>query len=129
MDPEQRMLFNLTMQHLKKNFPVLGMFPFRELEGQVKNEPERPFIVDIGGGRGQSLLEIREHCGGSFGGKLILQDLPTVIDSLKSGEIPGIEPMAYDIFTTQPVKGRLRRNPIFHRLCVLEQSRNLIHVL
>lgn len=113
MDPKERALWNMTLQNMAKNFPVLGMFPFRDLEGRVKKELERPFIVDIGGGRGQALLKIREDCGGAFGGKLILQDLPVVIDTLKWEEIPGIAPMAYDIFTEQPVKSMLPNQPLF----------------
>lgn len=103
-DPEQRNLWNVTMQNMEKNFPILGMFPFKDLETQVRKEPERPFIVDVGGGRGQALLALQKDCGGSFGGKLILQDLPVVIDTLEPGDIPGIETMKYDIFTPQPVK-------------------------
>ena len=92
------------MQKLGNHIPVIGMFPFENLEDQVKKEPDRPFVVDIGGGRGQALLAIQEHCKGSFGGKLILQDLPIVLQSLTSNDIPGIEPMPYRIFTPQPVK-------------------------
>ncbi|SPO07375.1 related to O-methyltransferase B [Cephalotrichum gorgonifer] len=104
LDPKQRNLWNITLQNMEKNFPIIDMFPFPSLKDQVEKEPERPFIVDVGGGRGQALLAIKEHCGGTFGGKLILQDLPIVIDSLKPEDIPDIEPMTYDIFTPQPVK-------------------------
>lgn len=105
-DPAQRNLFNNCLQVLEKSAPVLGMFPFKSMKDQVEREPDRPFVVDIGGGRGQALLAIRTECGGSYGNKLILQDLPTVIDTLKPEDIPGIEPMAYDIFTPQPVKSK-----------------------
>ncbi|KAH7311561.1 S-adenosyl-L-methionine-dependent methyltransferase [Stachybotrys elegans] len=104
LDEEERHLWNLTLQAMSKGFPIVGMFPFRDLEEQVTSEPDRPFIVDMGGGRGQALLELQEHCGGSYGSKLILQDLPIVIDSLSPEEIPGIEPMKHDVFTPQPVK-------------------------
>ena len=104
MDPQQRNLWNLTLQNMEKNFPIVDMFPFPSMRQQVEKEPERPFIVDVGGGRGQALLAIKEDCGGTFGGNLILQDLPIVIDSLNEEELPDIEPMTYDIFTPQPVK-------------------------
>jgi hypothetical protein len=104
LDVEQRNIWNMTLQQMEKNMPILGMFPFATLKEQVEKEPERPFIVDVGGGRGQALLAIQTECPGAFGGKLILQDLPIVIDSLKPEEIAGIEPMVYDIFTPQPVK-------------------------
>ena len=104
LEPAKRSLWNVGMQKLGNHYPVTGMFPFENLEGTVRKEPERAFVVDIGGGRGQALLAIQEHCNGSFGGKLILQDLPIVLDSLAPEEIPGIEPMVHDIFTPQPVK-------------------------
>ncbi|KAJ5162062.1 hypothetical protein N7492_007454 [Penicillium capsulatum] len=90
MDPKGRNLWNMALQNMAK----------------VRSEPDRPFIVDIAGGRGQALLAIQEHCAGSYGGKLILQDLPSVINTLKPDETPGIEPMIYDAFTEQPVKGK-----------------------
>ena len=37
-------------------------------------------------------------------GKLILQDLPETINSL-TGELSGIDPMVYNFFDSQPVKG------------------------
>lgn len=106
LNPQQRLLWNLTLQNMDKNFPILGMFPFKDLETLAKEQPDRPLIVDVGGGRGQALLTIREHCGDVFDGKMILQDLPVVIESLKPEELPGIEPMKHDIFTPQPVKGK-----------------------
>ncbi|KAJ5682240.1 hypothetical protein N7462_005405 [Penicillium macrosclerotiorum] len=104
MDVKGRAIWNATLANMAKNFPILGMFPFKEMEEQVRREPERPFIVDIGGGRGQASLVIREYCGGTFGSKIILQDLPTVIETLKPEELPDIEPMVYDAFTQQPVQ-------------------------
>ncbi len=103
-DPEERVLWNLCLQAIDKNMPILGMFPFHSLKDQVEKEPDRPFIVDIGGGRGQALLAIRGELGGSFGARCILQDLPAVIDPLKDEELPGIDKMVHDIFTPQPVK-------------------------
>ncbi|RDW66778.1 hypothetical protein BP5796_09527 [Coleophoma crateriformis] len=104
LDVEKRNIWNATLQQMEKNMPILGMFPFASLQEQVEKEPERPFIVDIGGGRGQAMLAIQTECPGAFGGKLILQDLPIVINSLRPEDIPGIEATIHDIFTPQPVK-------------------------
>ncbi|KAK4251751.1 hypothetical protein C7999DRAFT_27829 [Corynascus novoguineensis] len=103
-NPEQRNIWNLCLQIIEKNMPISGMFPWESLKENVEKEPERPFFVDIAGGRGQALLKLQEEFPGAFGGKLILQDLPIVINTLKPEEIPNIEPMSYDIFTPQPVK-------------------------
>jgi len=106
-DPVERAYWNATLQAMDKNMPILNMFPFASLKEQVEKEPDRPFIVDIGGGRGQALLAILGDIGSSYGSKLILQDLPDVIDSLKEEDIPGIEKMAYDVFSgPQPVKSK-----------------------
>ncbi|KAG7289660.1 hypothetical protein NEMBOFW57_006035 [Staphylotrichum longicolle] len=103
-DPEQRNIWNVCLQIIEKNMPISGMFPWETLKEQVEQEPERPFFVDVAGGRGQALLKLQEEIPGAYGGKLVLQDLPIVLDTLKPEDIPNIEPMAYDIFTPQPVK-------------------------
>ncbi|KAI5863063.1 O-methyltransferase-like protein [Durotheca rogersii] len=104
LDPEQRHLWNMGVAKMDKNFPVLGMFPFSSLESSVKQDLGRPFIVNISGGRGQELREIQKECDGGWGGKLILQDLPIVIDSLRDEDLHGIERMAYNFYDPQPVK-------------------------
>jgi hypothetical protein len=103
-DLEQRGIWNQCLQIIEKNMPISGMFPWETLKENVEKEPERPFFVDVAGGRGQALLKLQEEIPGAYGGKLILQDLPIVIDSLKPEDIPNIEAMAYDIFTPQPIK-------------------------
>jgi hypothetical protein len=103
-EPEHRKIWNACLQVIEKNMPISGMFPWESIKEQVEKEPERPFFVDVAGGRGQALLKLQEEIPGAFGGKLILQDLPIVIDTLTPEELPNIEAMAYDIFTPQPVK-------------------------
>mgnify|MGYP002622787981 FL=1 len=107
LDPVQRSLFDLTMTNVEGMYPTRDMFPFREMKGQVELEPERPFVVDVGGGRGQVLKVIREEAGEIKGGRYILQDLPIVIESLKGEDLgEGIEVIAYDFFAEQPVKSQ-----------------------
>jgi len=103
-DPDRLHMFNMTMTQMEKSIPILGMFPFSSLKDQVEAEPDRPFIVDIGGGRGHSLIAIQQEAPLGFGAKMILQDRPDVIDSLTPEDIPHIEKMAYDFFTPQPIK-------------------------
>ncbi|KAH8648779.1 O-methyltransferase [Tricladium varicosporioides] len=99
-------MFNKAMMQMEINLPTLGMFPFSSLDEQVKAEPERAFIVDIGGGRGQSLLLIQKEIANTFGTtpRMILQDRPVVLDSVPQELLPGIEKMPYDFYTEQPVK-------------------------
>jgi hypothetical protein len=64
---------------------------------------EDVLLVDVGGNQGHDLKMFQEHRG-RLPGRLILQDLPQAV---KKHEKPleGIEVMAYDFFTTQPIKG------------------------
>ncbi|RDW60593.1 O-methyltransferas-like protein [Coleophoma cylindrospora] len=103
-DPDRFNMFNMTMTQMEKDVPVLGMFPFASMKEQVESNKDRPFIVDIGGGRGHVLVAIQEEAPAGFGGRLILQDRPDVIDSLLPDDIPNIEKMPYDFFTPQPIK-------------------------
>lgn len=59
-------------------------------------------IVDVGAGRGHDMLAFNGKYPGR--GRLVLQDLPSVISSLDDLN-PAIEVMPYDFFTEQPVKG------------------------
>ncbi|OCL05271.1 S-adenosyl-L-methionine-dependent methyltransferase [Glonium stellatum] len=67
------------------------------------DSPSDPLIVDIGGGLGQ-VLRAFKHKYPDLPGKLILQDLPVVIDSVQ--DLPaGIEAMPHDFFAQQPIRG------------------------
>jgi hypothetical protein len=104
--PETLNMFNKAMMQQEANLPTLGMFPFSSLSEQVKSEPERVFLVDIAGGRGQSSLLIQKETENVFGtgAKIILQDRPHVLDTIPQELLPGIEKMPYDFYTEQPVK-------------------------
>ena len=80
------------------------MYPFATLKDQVEAEKDRPFVVDIGGGRGQALIAIQKEAPAGFGAKMILQDRPDVLEGLTEDDIPNIEKMVYDFHTPQPVK-------------------------
>ena len=61
-------------------------------------------IVDIGGGAGHVLKDFVKDPSHQTG-LLILQGLPAVIGDAEALKQQGIEGMAYDFFTPQPVKG------------------------
>lgn len=103
-DPEQGAMFGRSMKLQEPFLPTLGMFPFSSLQAEVEAERDRPFMVDIGGGRGHMLEIIHQDTEGGYGAKMILQDRPEVIQTISPDEIPGIERMAHDFFTPQPVK-------------------------
>ena len=106
--PERLNMFNKAMVQQEASLPTLGMFPFISLKQQVEADPDRDFLVDIGGGRGQSLLLIQKEISNAFSTstKMILQDRPVVFDTIPQELVPGIEKMAYDFYTPQPVKSK-----------------------
>ena len=66
-------------------------------------DPSRTLLVDIGGGIGHDLLAFHQQFP-SIPGKLIVQDLATVVASAQNLP-PGIEAMSHDFFDPQPIKG------------------------
>ncbi|RDW82554.1 O-methyltransferas-like protein [Coleophoma cylindrospora] len=106
--PDRLARFNRAMTTQEAALPVLGMFPFSSLATSVDlSDPERVFLVDVAGGRGQSLLQIKKEMdeAGVVGlGKLILQDRKPVLDAISAEQLPNVEKMAIDFFTPQPVK-------------------------
>ncbi|KAL8807192.1 MAG: hypothetical protein Q9182_000874 [Xanthomendoza sp. 2 TL-2023] len=103
-NPDHLDTFNKAMS---EPGPDYGIFPFSLLKEDVLAEPERAFLVDIGGGKGQALLHIRKETGHIFGSgaKMILQERPDVLEQIRPEEMVGIETMPYDFHTEQPVKG------------------------
>jgi hypothetical protein len=60
-------------------------------------------LVDVGGGQGHEVQGFHEQFGK---GKLVLQDLPRVIDGIAEGALDSsIMRIANDFFADQPVKG------------------------
>lgn len=87
--------------------PWLEFYPFKErISSAVEDTAgdEKPvLLVDIGGSVGHDLVKLQAACG-PLPGRLVLQELPHVINSITSLDA-SIEKMAYDFFTEQPVKG------------------------
>lgn len=65
-------------------------------------QDEDVLLVDVGGGIGQDLLKFHAK-NPDLRGRLILQDLPDVVNNAKVPEY--IEAMGHDFFTPQPIHG------------------------
>lgn len=79
----------------------LNVFPFEEeLTSHLK--PETPLFVDVGGNIGHQCVAFKKKLPNTPG-RVILQDLPPVIAHAIPAE--GVETMAHDFLTEQPVKG------------------------
>lgn len=86
----------------KRSWCDEGFYPVMDRIGQGLN-PETPLLVDVGGGLGHDLLELRTNHP-ELSGRLILQDQPDVIKQVGNAA-EGIELAVHDFFTPQPVKG------------------------
>lgn len=62
----------------------------------------KALIVDVGAGKGHDLIAFQEKFPDT--GKLILEDLKAVTDTLDMGT--AIQKVPYDFFTEQPVRGK-----------------------
>lgn len=102
-DPSRQALFNSGMQSRPKAINVASLYKFdEELNDGIKDDEVA--IVDIGGGRGHALMEIKQAFPG-LRGRLVLQDQATVIQDAVSRGLPDyIEPQAASFFEPNPVR-------------------------
>ncbi|KAI1495693.1 S-adenosyl-L-methionine-dependent methyltransferase [Biscogniauxia marginata] len=102
-DPTRQALFNSGMQSRPNAINVATLYKFdEELNCGLKDDEVT--LVDIGGGRGHALIEIKQAFPG-LRGRLVLQDQETVIQEAISQGLPDyIEPQAASFFEPNPVR-------------------------
>ncbi|PYI15764.1 O-methyltransferase [Aspergillus violaceofuscus CBS 115571] len=104
--PERLARLNNAMVAEDSLLAEIGLYPFAERLSPLA-QADQATIVDVGGGRGHILRQIQENSP-SLAGRFILQDRASVItDNGPALTRHGIEPMAHDFVTPQPVKGAL----------------------
>ncbi|KAL8870038.1 MAG: hypothetical protein Q9174_003822 [Haloplaca sp. 1 TL-2023] len=105
-DAEQKEAFDLWMSSRRavKDKSWFDLYPIVPplLQG-VRQDADNIFLVDVGGGRGHDISALRERFP-DLPGRLVLQDLPGTFKDLP--KIEGVEFMAHDMFTAQPIKGQ-----------------------
>lgn len=106
----QRLLdFNVSMQTLDQMLPVIGIYPFEWIaQNADKVSSDAPLIVDVGGGKGQVLAQIRRSVPEIPAKRLVLQDREVTIEDAEASrppELEGAKFIAHDFFKPQPVKG------------------------
>jgi hypothetical protein len=101
--PEQQEAFNrfMAITRLERGEEWFDFFPTEERFGST--DPNAPLLVDIGGGLGHDLAAFHSRFP-SLPGRLILQDLPQVINNINELS-PSIERNIHDFFKPQPIKG------------------------
>lgn len=87
----------------------VGFYPVPTLIEGADHGEDDVLLVDVGGSVGHDLSEFRRKWPDAPG-KLVLQDLPAVIEQAKTTDLhPSIVPMAHDFFQEQPIKGESSR--------------------
>jgi len=101
--PEQQAAFSrmMALTRLERGEQWFEFFPTEERFGSA--DPSAPLLVDVGGGLGHDLAAFHAKFP-NLPGKLILQDLPVVINDIKELDT-SIERTTHDFFKEQPVKG------------------------
>ena len=114
-NPKSVKTFDSAMQSLAMMYDAgrsAGSFPFDKELDLEEIRDSYVVVVDVGGGRGQALKAIHEGFP-SLRGRMVLQDVPEVIEDAKASGLPSfIEPMAASFFEAQPVQGKeIRASP------------------
>ncbi|KAL0938432.1 o-methyltransferase [Colletotrichum truncatum] len=98
--PDEQDEFNTIQKTIASQQPVwTDIFPIETL---LDAEPGTPLVVDVGGGTGHDLI-VFHQTDPKVASQLYLEDLESVIE--KAPMPTGINKVAYDFFTPQPVKG------------------------
>lgn len=74
----------------------------RELAAGARQEQDAIMFVDIGGGMGHEAVALKKRFP-HLPGRYVVQDLPQIVEGQKL-EL-GVESLAHDFFTPQPLKG------------------------
>lgn len=94
---------DFMMVRQSKSTRWFDIYPVRANIEEAKTSDLDVLLVDVGGGRGHWAQEFRkaipmQECRGL----VIVQDQPSLVSRI---HLDGIEAMAYDFFTPQPIKG------------------------
>lgn len=109
-NPEAQSAFNTVMGNrrgMQKNwfemYPVLERFNHTETETEGKGEKDSVLLVDVGGNEGHELVAFRKRFP-NLQGRLILQDIPSVVEGITAPLGENIDIVKYNMFDPQPIK-------------------------
>lgn len=103
--PELLHSFHLFMTTQRVGHPQwLDFYPIEQelVPGFDTNNPDAVFLVDVGGSVGHEIQALKKRYP-NIPGRMILQDRPATIERVVPEN--GMEAMAHDFFTPQPIKG------------------------
>ncbi|OJJ56961.1 hypothetical protein ASPSYDRAFT_205904 [Aspergillus sydowii CBS 593.65] len=109
-NPEAQSAFNTVMGNrrgMQKNwfemYPVLERFNYTETVAEGKGEKDRVLLVDVGGNEGHELVAFRKRFP-NLQGRLILQDIPSVVEGITAPLGENIDIVKYNMLDPQPIK-------------------------
>ncbi|KAF2728963.1 S-adenosyl-L-methionine-dependent methyltransferase [Polyplosphaeria fusca] len=103
-NPEAYEQFNVYMAgRTEKQVIWIDRYPVLDDTDPDTMSPERALLVDVGGGTGHQARNFRAKYP-NIPGHVINQDQPFSVDQAKKLPSSGIEHMAHDFFTPQPIK-------------------------
>lgn len=102
-NPTKQEAFNsvMTMSQQLRGADWFDIYPVQE---KLRGSSDQVLLVDIGGGVGHDLVAFKKRFP-DFPGKLVLQDLPQVIDRIKEPLPEGITAISHSMFDPQPIRG------------------------
>lgn len=105
-NPELKDWFDALMAENRRfNMPWFEIYPAEEKLGRLLSKDSQDvLLVDVGGNRGLDIVEFKQKCP-NIPGRFVLQDLPETISQVKAENMHGVEPMEYNFFTPQTIKG------------------------
>jgi len=102
-NPTIQEVFNSVMTQ-SQQYRGADWFKIYPVQQMLQVSPDRVLLVDIGGGVGHDIMAFKKHFP-DLPGKLVLQDLPQVIDTIKEPLPEGITAIGYNMFEPQPISG------------------------
>lgn len=107
-DPEKKARMMAAMALFESSVPVVAGYSFDWVVAEAAVSPSRALVVDVGGGRGHSLVAICERTPGLDIRRCVLEDLEPVLDAVREGAdgpIRDAQLVALDFHREQPIKG------------------------
>ena len=108
-NPESAKIFALAMAAGESIWPTLGSYDLSWVVDRANETPERPLVVDVGGGKGHCLKVMVKSIPGLALNRCVLQDLPDVLEAVEQSNdtaLQGVSLVPLDFHKEQPTKGR-----------------------
>ncbi|CAI7654714.1 unnamed protein product [Penicillium pancosmium] len=102
---DKQQVFNSVMTQ-SQQYRGEDWFEIYPVEERLRASPDQVLLVDIGGGVGHDITAFQKRFP-SLPGRLILQDLPQVINTIKEPLPEGIAAIGHNMFDKQPIDGAL----------------------